>query len=488
MRRILMDRPMKPTLATMLSLVVVAVVAASAAANVPEPLTRTNPVRIPWTGSTANGTLTTQVTYSGTAATATASSGDTISLGTGDTFRLRTCVVYHLYGTTPMSRCSERSVDTTGNTDTVHTHAPPVTISDQPRPTTQPWAYFTAVTEVRNASSPTVLAHSWPDDGLQGAGIAVAPQDQLTGTLPPNSSVTLDGPFTSAINSGQADSICTGEPAESAGSPPAGVSTSHPGFAGAPAYYEVGMTTGDHEGQAPRGVMLVIHGGSWAAHGSFWVQTMRGDADRWRARGWETVNLSYRPCGQSLGDVLWFYDHARAWFGPGTTICALGTSAGAHLALLIGANRPDLYCAVSQAGPTDLTRIQGEPAYNPATGLHDSTLGSRLAHNLGAAAFGEENLPSYSPSAQASSTLKSTRVLQGFSADDALVPFQQASDLGQAMTAANPVAYVDNVQLASGTIPFGHGLVSQAALDDFYAREERLVAPVSPPAVRRAPS
>jgi hypothetical protein len=47
------------------------------------------------------------------------------------------------------------------------------------------------------------------------------------------------------------------------------------------------------------------------------------------------------------------------------------------------------------------------------------------------------------------------------------------------MSAANPAAYVDNVQLAKGTIPFAHGLVSQAALDDFYAREERLVAPVS---------
>jgi hypothetical protein len=29
------------------------------------------------------------------------------------------------------------------------------------------------------------------------------------------------------------------------------------------------------------------------------------------------------------------------------------------------------------------------------------------------------------------------------------------------------------------TIPFGHGRVTQAALDDFYGREERLVAPLS---------
>jgi acetyl esterase/lipase len=107
-------------------------------------------------------------------------------------------------------------------------------------------------------------------------------------------------------------------------------------------YYEVGLPTGDHAGRAARGVMLVIHGGSWAAHGAIWVQAKRADADRWRARGWQTVNLTYRPCGQSVADVLWFYDHARTWFGAGATICALGTSAGGHLALLVGANRPDL--------------------------------------------------------------------------------------------------------------------------------------------------
>jgi acetyl esterase/lipase len=481
MRRFLRNRPTALP-AAMLSLLAVAVVAPSAAANVPDPVTRINPVRVSWAGMVTNGTLTTQVTYSDMTATATASTGETISLSTGYTFRLRTCVAYHLHGTPPVSNCAERTVDTSANTSPIDTHAPTVTLSEQPRPTIQPWGYFTPYTEVlyRSASSWLIGATSWPDDGLQGDGIPVAAQNQTTGTLPPSSTVTLDGPFTSAINSGQADSICTGEPAEAEGPLPAGVSTSHPAFSGAPAYYEVGLPTGDHAGQTPRGVMLVIHGGSWAANGSFWVKTMRSDADRWRARGWETVNLTYRPCGQSLDDVLWFYDRARIAFGP-ATICALGTSAGAHLALLIGANRPDLYCAVSQAGPTNLATIQSQPAYNPATGLHDSTLGGRLVHNLAAAAFGQENLPAYSPAAQASATLKSTRVLQAFSADDAFVPFQQAVDLGEAMSTVNPAAYVDNIQLASGTIPFGHGLVTRAALDDFYAREERLVAPITGP-------
>jgi acetyl esterase/lipase len=472
-------------LAAVLVVLAVAVVAPRAAANVPDPVTRTSPVRVPWTGTSA-GVLTTEVTYSDTAATATASTGDSISLAGGYTFLLRTCVAYHLYGAAPVSDCAERTVDTRAHTAPVAASAPTVTLSAQPRPTTQPWGSFTPYTEVLSVSAGAgqVIAQSWPDDGLQGAGIAVAPQEQTVGVLPPNSTVTLDGPFNSAINSGQADSICTAQPAGSNGSRlPAGVSTDHPAFPAAPAYYEVGLPTGAHAGEAPLGVMLVIHGGGWTVTGIGAVQSVRPDADRWRARGWETVNLTYRACGHSGDDVLWFYDHARTWFGADTKICALGGSAGGHLALLIGADRPDLYCAVSMAGPTDLTRIQDEHVYNAATGQHDSTAGGRWVHNLAAAAFGEENLPLESPAAKAAASLQSTRVLQGFSANDTAVPYEQAADLADAMRAANPDAYVDDLQLAAGPVRFVHAPVTQAALDEFFAREARLVAPVTAPTV-----
>jgi hypothetical protein len=74
-------------------------------------------------------------------------------------------------------------------------------------------------------------------------------------------------------------------------------------------------------------------------------------------------------------------------------------------------------------------------------------------------------------------------VLQALSADDPLVPYQQATDLSDAMLSANPAAYVDNIQLETGTIPFGHGRVTQGALDEYYAREDRLVAPIAAPTV-----
>ena len=486
MQRVLVHRPMKATLAAAIALLSVAAFASSAAANVPARITKTMPVRVPALGDKPNGTLTTTVVYSDTAATATASTGDTISLGSGFHFRLRTCIAYHLEAVPPTSRCAERSVDTSTNIGSVLTSAPRLMLSGQARPTTDDWGYFTAYTEVLYESGGSWLmsAHSWPDDGLQGAGIAVAAQDETIGMLPPDSTVTLDEPFDSAVNSAEPDGICAANPAPSDGSPiPIGVSTSHPAFIGAPGYYEVGLPTGGFEGQAPRGVMLVIHGGGWMKTGMGAVEYVRGDAERWRARGWETVNLTYRACGQSLDDALWFYDQARAWFGPEAKICALGTSAGGYLSLLIGANRPDLYCAVNQAGPTDLRSIDDELAYDPVTGLHDQTQGGRFVYNLAAAAFGEENLARFSPAALASGTLNTTRVLQGFSADDPLVSFQQVADLANAMRAANHAAYVDELQLAAGNIPFGHGRVTQDALNDYYAREERLVAPVTSPTV-----
>jgi acetyl esterase/lipase len=457
----------------------------SSAAIVPRPVAKTLPIRVPALGNAPDGSLTTTVTYTDATATARSSSGDTVRLSKGFLFRLRTCVAYHLHGRVPVYRYVERTVDTRPNTESIVTRVPTVTLSAQPRPKTQPWGYFKAYAEVlyQAGSSWPLIAHSWPDNGLQDAGIPVAARGQTAGVLPPNSTVRIDGAFTSAINSGWPDSFCTADTLPSSGGLPSGVTSNHPAFGGAPAYVEVGLPTGSHAGEAPRGVMLIVHGGSWSATGAGAVQTMRPEADRWRARGWETVNLTYRPCGRSLGDVLWFYDKARAWFGPDAVIGALGISAGAHLSLLLAANRVGVYSVVSEAGPTDLTTIQRQGAYDAATGLYDFTLGSRWVHNLAAAAFGEENLAAYSPARQATSPLNRTRVLQAFAADDAIVPYRQAADLAGALRRANPTAYVDDVQLAKGTIPFGHGRVTQAAFDDFRARERRLVAPITTPTV-----
>jgi acetyl esterase/lipase len=453
----------------------------AAQANVPVSVTQTNTVRVPSLANTADGTLTTKLNYTDRTATATTSTGNTVWLGKGAYFKLTTCVAYHLQGHAPVSSCARRYVDTRTNTATVYTYAPAVTLTGQTRPSASPtWGYFSAYAEVayQTGTSFTLLSHSWPDSGIQGAGLPVDAQGATSAALPATQPVPIDGPYTGQINSGQPDDICAAEPAASNGSPlPAGVHTSDPAFTGAPAYYEVGAPSGAFTGQAPRGTVLVIHGGGWSINGVGSVQASRGEADRWRARGYQTVNFTYRACGQSLADVAWFYDKTRAASGPTAKICATGVSAGGNLALLLAVNRPGVYCVVSEAGPTDLSTIQSQLAYDVYTGTLNQTNGGRWVHNLGVAAFGGENLTRFSPAALATGSLTTTRVLQGFSADDALIPWQQATELRDAMLAANPSAYNDADRLAKGTVPFGHGAVTQAALNDFYARELQLISP-----------
>jgi len=126
----------------------------------------------------------------------------------------------HLNARIPVSRCAERAVDTRSNATTVCTYAPSVTLAGQPRPTTEPWGYFTTYTEVLYLSGSrwALTAHSWPDTGLQGAGVAVAAQASSGAALPANSTATFDVAFTGAVNSGQPDSICTDAPVAPDGS------------------------------------------------------------------------------------------------------------------------------------------------------------------------------------------------------------------------------------------------------------------------------
>jgi acetyl esterase/lipase len=95
--------------------------------------------------------------------------------------------------------------------------------------------------------------------------------------------------------------------------PDTGVSTTALGAA--PAYYEVGQPTGAFLGQPGKGLMITIHGGGWFAVGPGEVVGQRPMANTWRDRGWETLNITYRPCAQSLLDVLWFHDAARLLVG-----------------------------------------------------------------------------------------------------------------------------------------------------------------------------
>jgi acetyl esterase/lipase len=261
--------------------------------------------------------------------------------------------------------------------------------------------------------------------------------------------------------------------------PGPGVSTSGLG-PGAPAYYEIGQPSGAYAGLPRKAVMLTIHGGAWFTVGAGAAATERREADRWRAAGWGTVNLSYRGCANSIADVSWFYRRVRAIVGPDYEVCVTGSSAGGHLATFLAATFPDLGCAIGQGLPTDLAGLATETAHNPLDGASDQTLGPALAQGWAGAAFGAGpvSLGAASPIRAAANVR--ARLLLAIAHDDMAIPFKQATDMATAVRAANPAAYIDTDQLGPGFAEFVHADVSQAALDDYRAREDALVAPLLP--------
>jgi hypothetical protein len=100
----------------------------------------------------------------------------------------------------------------------------------------------------------------------------------------------------------------------------------------------------------PRGWVLVIHGGSWIASGSQYLE--RGRARWYNRHGWGAYDIDYRPGELGLVDVAAAYDRLRQ-VARGLPVCADGASAGAHLALMLAAVRP-LSCVVGEGAPVDL--------------------------------------------------------------------------------------------------------------------------------------
>jgi acetyl esterase/lipase len=272
-------------------------------------------------------------------------------------------------------------------------------------------------------------------------------------------------------NSGAPGSTCVPEVDATMPAAQAGVSTSALGK-GAPAYYEVGQPTGIFVGQRPKGTMLVIHGGGWFHVGPGAVGVTRPDADRWRARGWTTVNLTYRACGQSVADVLWFYDRARALYGS-SPVCATGMSAGGHLALMIAKLRSTISCVATQGAPSDLAALSGQTAFDPST-LGQQAAGPAAVRGWAAAAFGELNLSDKSPALFPIAA----RVLAATAEQDTLIPAAQDAQLVARMHAANPAAHADALQLAPGSEPFTHANVSAVAIETFWQHELELVKPL----------
>jgi acetyl esterase/lipase len=387
------------------------------------------------------------------------------------------CLNTHILGTAPTGRCVTDEFDSRAAVQPPVRVLPPVSDTlDRPAAgnsgyaTQQVWVWYL------DGSTWTPWANSWPASDLAGASLALFAVNTRSGPLPGQQGVLLEStPAHGGVNTGQPDSMCTDQPREAATPRPDLSSTS---LGTMPFYYEVGDPTGAYAGQSPIGVMVLFHGGGWATNGGGAVQDLRGDADRWRARGWRTVNSSYRACGLSVTDATSMYDHVRAAYGAALPVCILGQSSGGHLALMVASRRPGgVDCVINQAGPTDAVSLPTQGAYDPVSATQTNL--PKWVHNLMVAAFGQENLLAMSPIQYVGAGLTATRVLAVSAAHDDLVPYEQMTQLRDAIRTADPTAYVQTLQLSAGAQPFVHAPVSQAALDAYWQAELDLVAPLS---------
>ena len=247
----------------------------------------------------------------------------------------------------------------------------------------------------------------------------------------------------------------------------------------APASYEIGAPLGRSGArEGVKRVMILIHGGGWYVVGKRAMESERGTALPWRAAGWETISIDYRPCARSIGDALRFYDLIHARVGASVPICILGQSAGAHLALMIAGLRSHVACVIAEGAPTDLTTIatQGTAEAGSPTGVSALKAGAAWLKQIATSAFGRKHLQADSPVAHVSGI--HARVLIGRAQNDWVIPWAQAQELAAALRRAKPGAYVDIDDLAPGRLPFTHGAVSTAAARDYIARVDRLVAPL----------
>lgn len=207
-----------------------------------------------------------------------------------------------------------------------------------------------------------------------------------------------------------------------------------------------------------KGVMILVHGGGWQGTGQGAVDKLKPWANWYNSIGWATFNVDYRPYADSINDVAQWYDWINSAFDSSYPICAMGQSAGGHLALLLSVKRSDLECVVSQAGPTDLPNLNSQPG-----------AGYQAVYDLAVQAFGEPNLYVYSPTAWASYNLLPARVFQANTTDDPLVHISQQRSLAALLPGS--LALELSPSTVSSDPIFGHSRTTWTELGSYMQQE-----------------
>ena len=181
-------------------------------------------------------------------------------------------------------------------------------------------------------------------------------------------------------------------------------------------------------GRAPRGVVVVIHGGFWKA--VYDLSLGRPLAADLVEKGWAALNIEYRSVGIG-GGVPSTLDDVRAAIGTLdgrgldlTRVVTLGHSAGGHLAAWAGHAIDAVTHVISQAGVLDLVAADRE-------GLGGGAVAALLGHPAGPAdaeADPRQQLPLDVP------------VWCVHATDDDTVPISQSREYVAAATAAGAQA------------------------------------------------
>jgi acetyl esterase/lipase len=212
------------------------------------------------------------------------------------------------------------------------------------------------------------------------------------------------------------------------------------------------------EGDGPFPAVLVIHGGAWRAGNKSDLRPLLGEFAR---RGYVAVSPQYRFCPQETfpaqvhdvkAAVRWVKGHAKDYKVDPGHVGAVGFSAGAHLAMMLGvtgpsdglegdapADAPDtsIRAVVNYFGPTDLAAADIPDVTRPL--LRDFVGGT----------------PSEKPkeTAQASPltfvSAGDAPILTFQGTKDPLIPHTQATRLAEAMTAAGVPGRVELLAGAS---------------------------------------
>jgi dienelactone hydrolase len=254
------------------------------------------------------------------------------------------------------------------------------------------------------------------------------PQDRFTSCLTRSSSVR-----------GRAATILTGLVAVTlavGGAVACGSKSHQPPKRQAQLAAEWGMPTSGR----PRALVMLIPGGGWEATGASQIRhQLTGLIASFQKLGYETLAFGYGAGAQGIRDGEMFYRLARKRVGPNLPICALGLSAGGHIAMMLAVMNPRLACVVDAAGPTDLLALAKEPS---------GTAGYQLAVK----AFGARNLSAYSPARHASSIR--AKLLMLFAQNDPIVPVAQGQDMARALPGSRLII------LPPGPVPFVHSGVA----------------------------